>query len=420
MFPSQHRRVTSLVNLSVLNINFDDITTEEVLNAFDFTDQQSCGRQTVYLGKHPYVYGRVKHDPQPYPNIPIFDHMFGELNKLDNTFSKENFSCLVTLYKDGSAHIPPHQDNELCIQPGSTIYTVSLGATRTLKCQNINDFSNKLEEYILELKHGMVFTMIQESQHVWHHSIDRDSRVKAPRVSFTFRHTVPLKESRNTPGSQGPPPPISRPDIIVPETMKRVLLITDSVHQNTPTHLFSNIPNHACSKILNYKLSEVFEHSSAFKHSDCVVFSCGINDLSRFGFTADTLADQFCNRLVECCKVNPGTKFIFNSLLMSRQYEWLNIEADKFNIYMAELARSVPNLYFFNSHGLLKASVSTSSVRRVWDPQSNGIHISLDARKVIIRELINSIGNLSGATAPRFRSSSWLIAGTRAPRRCFS
>ena len=404
--------------VSVLDINFNGISTEEVLSTFDFTDKQSCGRQTVYFGKHPYAYGRVKHDPQPYPDTPIFNHMFSELHKLDNTFNKENFSCLVTLYKDGSAHIPSHQDNESCIQAGSIIYTISMGATRTLKCQNINDFSNKLEEYLLELKHGMVYTMTHESQHVWHHGIDRESQVMTPRVSFTFRHTTPLNEGDNTPRNQDPPPPITRPDTVETHTMKRVLLRTDSIHQNTPAHLFNNIPNHAYSKKLNYRLTGVFEHSPAFKHSDYVILSCGINDLSRYGFTADTLADQFFSRLVECCKLNPRTKFIFNSLLMSRQYEWLNYEADKFNVYMSQLAKSVPNLYFFNSHGLLKAS--SSNVGRGWEPQGNGLHISLDARKLIIRELINCIGKLSGASASRFKSSRWLIMGTRAPYRCFS
>ena len=228
--PKEHKLCKLDTPVSVLNIYFEDITTDEAFNSFNFTDQQSCGRQTAYFGKHPYVYGRVKHDPQPYPDIKIFNYMFGELGKLDNTFNKENFSCLVTLYKDGAAHIPPHQDNKLCIKPGSNIYTVSLGATRNFKCTNINDLSNKLEEYNLELKHGMIFSMSQESQHICHHSIDRDSQVKSPRVSFTFRHTIPLKESDNTLGRQGPTspiPPISHPDVTAPETMKRVLLLTE-------------------------------------------------------------------------------------------------------------------------------------------------------------------------------------------------
>ena len=261
----------------------------------------------------------------------------------------------------------------------------------------------------------MIGNLTSESQSIWQHGLDKEPRVTAPRVSFTFRHIAPIIGDGGVPAlNQDSPPPITRPDISEPTSMKRVLILTDSIHQSTPTHLFNNIPKHVCSKRTNYRLTEVFEHSHDFKHSDYVVFCCGINDLSRFGFTADTLADMFCSRLEHCCKLYPGTKFIFNSLLMCRQYEWLNHEADKFNVYMSQLAKYIPNLYFFNSHGLLKAS----SVGRVWNPQGNGLHISLDARKLIIREMINCIGKLSGASAPRFKSSRWLITGTRAPYRC--
>ena len=49
----------------------------------------------------------------------------------------ENYTCLCTLYKDGSVGIPMHSDSEPgSIMEDSQIYTVSIGATRNLRISN--------------------------------------------------------------------------------------------------------------------------------------------------------------------------------------------------------------------------------------------------------------------------------------------
>ena len=94
-------------------------------------------------------------------------------------------------------------------------------------------------------------------------------------------------------------------------------------------------------------------HEAEFENAKNVVFSCGINDLARYGKTANSLADSFCPRLIDCCQKYKNTNFVFSSLTLTRD-KWLNDEINRFNWIMVDLARDIPNLSFFNSHGLIK------------------------------------------------------------------
>ena len=103
-------------------------------------------------------------------------------------FSRDKYTCLVTLYPDGKSHIPPHSDNEAQIVADSQIYTISLGSSRTLTLQNQDGVVNETD---VELVHGSLYSMSRESQATWKHSIRADSAVSEPRLSFTFRRLLP-------------------------------------------------------------------------------------------------------------------------------------------------------------------------------------------------------------------------------------
>ena len=386
--------------VSVLDgISFSNITIDNILDTVTFTETFSGKREVVYYGSQSqkYTYNKIEHTPIDYPDSPIFDNIFKQIHDIDPTFTKDNYSCLVTHYKDGDCFINSHSDDEEAIHPDSTIYTVSLGAKRTLQLTNI---IGPLQGHTVDLKHGEVLAMSKQSQFTWRHGIDREPHITEPRVSLTFRHI----------GQHQPTPkpvilPIAepqRPDI---NTQQRVLLLTDSIMSTTPTHVFDAIPEHTCIKKQNFRLSEVFGFEPEFKYTKTVIFSCGINDLSRHGLSANSLADLVCQRLAKCCRDNSTTNFVFNSILLSRQYPWLNREIDQFNHYMYELACDIPNLFYFDSHNLLRLS---NIQKRVWLSSGNGIHITLDAKKLVARELVNAAGALSGARAPRFCSSRWL------------
>lgn len=186
-----------------------------------------------------------------------------------------------------------------------------------------------------------------------------------------------------------------------------------------PEYLFESIPNHTCVRKTNFKLSDIDNFSPEFGYTDVVIVSCGINDLSRYGHTANSLADCITHRFKQYSTRYPNTKFIINSLLRSRDYQWLNAEVELFNHYMFELSRSTRNMYYFDSHGLAsrcsirnfyvsgkRTDLTESDMRNV--ENNNGIHITLDVRKLVVRELVNSVGYLSGCRTARFRSCGWL------------
>ena len=95
-------------------------------------------------------------------------------------------SCLITRYKTGSNHIPPHRDDEPVIDPESTILTVSLGAQRSMTFEN-NDQSQK-EELMLEDRSILISSRF--AQDFWKHSIPQDD-CESERISLTFRNIAP-------------------------------------------------------------------------------------------------------------------------------------------------------------------------------------------------------------------------------------
>ena len=96
-----------------------------LLNTKIYTNVKSCtegvnfcvirDREVDYFGNMPYQYGRIRHEPKPYPDTLFFKDLFDKLSREVPDFSPANYTCLVTRYKDGDSTIPPHSDNEDCI-----------------------------------------------------------------------------------------------------------------------------------------------------------------------------------------------------------------------------------------------------------------------------------------------------------------
>ena len=58
-------------------------------------------------------------------------------------------SCLITKLTDGSSICPQHSDNEPFINHSSYIFTLSMGAERTMKFDGITRHTCKVYDYIL-------------------------------------------------------------------------------------------------------------------------------------------------------------------------------------------------------------------------------------------------------------------------------
>ena len=379
--------------VSFLDFNFSDTNYDDIAAMFDWgTGQKMSGnRQVLYFGNLPYSYGKYsKHEATPYPESPLFDRIFTEIGARDPDFTKDKFTCLVTLYNDGKSYILPHSDDEACIDPDSKIYTVSFGATRTL---HFNNEKGPLTPTSCSLEHGSVNVMTRASQNFWKHEIRPEREVEGPRVSFTFRYLrSPSDAPIQTPSTQSNQTVAETEPVAV----KRSLLLTDSILSGTPPHLLA-ATNHQCLKKLNYRFEDIFKYEDEFGYSDQVIISCGVNDLHKYRHTANSLFELSGSRLAQSCKAHPNTQFIFNSVLLAKSMQWLNDEIDQFNMLMFKLCSAIPNLHYFDSHAILKKA----RLEEVYVPQErdsrygNGIHITFGARKVVVAALARYVRSLA-------------------------
>ena len=360
----------------IINTNIENCT-EGV--CFD----KLSNREADYFGLYPYHYGSVQHDPKPYPKTNFFNDVSSTISKHDPDFNLDSYTCLVTRYRDGDSDIAPHSDNEPSILPNSAIYTVSVGAERTLVCRNK---LGVVSERRYTLTSGSVNIMSRDSQDIWEHHIPQTKSSSAPRISFTFRKIDPL---------YNPPPPPIIPVIkefvsVAHEPKpKRVLLITDSILSGFPVNMFD-------SNIICFKKSPVdrlltnidlFEHE--FKYTDYVIISAGINDLSRYGNTGESLGSFISTRIEEWCAKYPKTVFIFNSLLHTNR-EWLNCRVDVLNRIMFDLSVKLYelNFWFMDTHAAL---IDVSGRFPILAPRGNGVHISYAACQYLSRTVVNAI-----------------------------
>ena len=399
------------------SVKFTDLSVETILEQIKVDSPATHGnRLTAYFGNTAYRYGHVKHDPQPYPDCPVFDNIFNKLQPLVPDFTPSNYSCLVTLYPDGQSMIKPHSDNEEQICPGSSIYTISVGSGRTAVFQNQLGVINEAH---IPLPHGSVYSMSRASQSSWKHSILAEPHITASRVSFTFRKLVPEADIPRRPRA----PPIVHPDEYQsPSSPPRgshqgVLLLTDSILAGTPEFLFDKIDGFRCIKKINKRLTDIFNFEPEFRYRKTVVISGGVNDLSCYGLRAHVLADLVCNRLIKTCQNLPNTTFIFNSILYTG-HSWLNEEIDEFNRIMFDLSLRVPNLFFFDS----SAVIESSPLSRRWDSviqrsDPRLVHITLAARRLISDELVKGVDLVCrGVEKAHLRTWSWPLRPSFADR----
>ena len=91
-------------------------------------------------------------------------------------------SCLVNGYRNGMDYLGLHSDKETNDQH-STVFTVSLGATRRFIFQRKSD-NFEIECY---LHHTDLVLMTGNTQKLWKHGVPKDKTVMTARYSLTFR-----------------------------------------------------------------------------------------------------------------------------------------------------------------------------------------------------------------------------------------
>lgn len=108
----------------------------------------------------------------------------------------------LNYYRDGNDHIGWHADREEELDAGSTIASLSLGATRDFMLRHIGDtrYAQNLADDLLRnealekakmtvpLKAGSLLLMKKQTQKVYHHQVPRRTNLRSPRINITFRH----------------------------------------------------------------------------------------------------------------------------------------------------------------------------------------------------------------------------------------
>ena len=107
------------------------------------------------------------------------------VSKLDNYKGLYINECLVNRYEGAQSFLPPHSDDELCINPESSIFSLSIGKERNVIFRD--KFSGNETNHVAQGR--SMYVMTRTSQTYYSHRIDKlvspDTKI---RYSLVFRH----------------------------------------------------------------------------------------------------------------------------------------------------------------------------------------------------------------------------------------
>jgi len=107
-----------------------------------------------------------------------------ELKKVvEDTSGFSYNSCLLNLYHSGDEAMGWHSDDEKSLGKNSCIASLSLGAERKFSFKH----KNSGQTISLDLEHGSLLLMKNETQTYWLHRLNKSTKIKQPRVNLTFR-----------------------------------------------------------------------------------------------------------------------------------------------------------------------------------------------------------------------------------------
>jgi alkylated DNA repair dioxygenase AlkB len=118
---------------------------------------------------------------KPIPNDTILKDC---LNKLKLIVVQDYNAVFCNWYKDGSDYICAHRDDENDLQSGSSIASISFGATRTFR---IRDYKTKKIIKDQTLNHGSLFIMGGDFQKEYTHEVPKTKKQITKRINITCR-----------------------------------------------------------------------------------------------------------------------------------------------------------------------------------------------------------------------------------------
>lgn len=156
----------------------------EWYNYLEIKFPKSNGRSKILFGDEGLIYKVSYQDVTnnihvlPWNQLP---NLF-ELKQLIETITGHKYTvCSVQCYPNGKVGINPHRDKEMIA--GTSIAGLSLGAKRTISFTR-----NNYDPVSISLAPGSLYVMNPPTNQKWLHSIVKDSKIKEPRYSLTFRN----------------------------------------------------------------------------------------------------------------------------------------------------------------------------------------------------------------------------------------
>lgn len=125
-----------------------------------------------------YTYSRIKKEPQAWTS-----ELLEIKSKAEELAQWKLNSCLLNLYHDGNEGMGWHSDDEIELDKGAPIISISLGGARKFA------FRHKLDgtSVSLLLENGSALAMHTPTQAFWRHSLLKTKLPVAPRINLTFR-----------------------------------------------------------------------------------------------------------------------------------------------------------------------------------------------------------------------------------------
>ena len=282
-------------------------------------------REVLYFGEFCYKYGTTAHQPSPMPNT--IQQVIDEIHTKFPSSPKIN-SCLVTKYINGQSDCPSHGDDEPFIHPKSDIFTLSVGAKRSMQFSNCSDNAPSTNE-VINLKDNDILVFSRASQDFFHHAIPVDDNVSEVRYSFTFR-------------------------TLAPYNINYTAVIGDS---NTQELVFGSDKGKLGQWLPGYrhKASKINNIPDPFTIGPCrnVVLNVGLNDLQEDNPKSSTyLLQQYDSKIKAVMSVYPKTR-IHISLLLPTKNTCLNCKVNELNKGLKKLASNHRNVNVIEHHNLL-------------------------------------------------------------------
>ena len=235
-----------------------DVNLSDILSGCQFKE----GRNTeeCYFGKVFYKSGNISHPPNNYPQVlpQGLVNIIEVCKTINQNFSIDNYSCVITRCHKGSAGTPYLADvDHSNIEEGSSVFTITLGANRKVECLNKTGLLNP---QTFSLQTGNIYTMTKESLEHWTQKFNEDADISdkdLPMVTITFLIISQSRSKREKVPKFGLPGQATnaKKDILLWKNTscmnfkRRTLLLTDSVLSKTQERSLQNFSrNEFCIK----------------------------------------------------------------------------------------------------------------------------------------------------------------------------